>query len=141
MNPVVHKTLVAQLQAGETDRFPVLAHLTYDASDPLAVTAVFSHDGRVLAEWRLDRAMLHEGLRRPVGEGDVRLRPVSCGVWEEVCMELYGSTHADGGRQHALVFWWAPALAGFLRRTHDIVRPGREKVQVDDFLADLLAGS
>lgn len=141
MNPVVHKTLVAQLQAGETDRFPVLAHLTYDAADPLAVTAVFSHDGRVLAEWRLDRAMLHEGLSRPVGEGDVRLRPVACGVWEEVCMELYGTAHCDGGRQHALVFWWAPALAAFLRRTHALVAPGREKVQVDDFLADLLAGS
>lgn len=141
MNSFVHKTLVAQLQAGETDRFPVLAHLSYDADDPFAVTAVFSHDGRVLARWRLDREMLSDGLSRPVGAGDVRLRPVSQGVCEEVCMELLGDAHPDGSRQHALVFWWAPALSAFLLRTHEIVAPGQERIRVDDFLADLLAGS
>jgi hypothetical protein len=141
MNSFVHKTLVAQLQAGETDRCSVLAHLSYDAADPFAVTVVFSHDGRVLADWRLDREMLSEGLRQPVGVGDVRLRPVSLGVWEEVRMELLGDARPDGSRQHALVFWWAPALSAFLRRTHEIVPPGREEVRVDDFLADLLAGS
>lgn len=141
MNSFLHKTLVAQLQAGDTDRFPVLAHLAYDAADPFAVTAVFSHDGRVLADWRLDRDMLCAGLRGPVGEGDVRLCPVSHGVWEEIRMELLGDTHPDGSRQHALVFWWAPALSAFLCRTHEIVPPGRESVRIDDFLADLLAGS
>ena len=93
-----HKTLVVQLQAGGTGRCPVLAHLGYDAADPFAVTAVFSHDGRVLARWRLDREMLAEGLRGPVGIGDVRLSPVSTGVWEELRMEFYGDARADGGR-------------------------------------------
>ncbi len=47
MNSFVHTTLVVELQAGDTERFPVLAHLSYDPSDPFAVTAVFTLDGRV----------------------------------------------------------------------------------------------
>ncbi|MET9387734.1 SsgA family sporulation/cell division regulator [Streptomyces sp. NPDC002928] len=86
----VRKTLVMQLRAGATDRFPVLAHLCYDAEDPFAITAVFSHDGRVLARWRLDREMPADGLRGPVGVGDARFRPVATGQWEELRMEFLG---------------------------------------------------
>ncbi|MBV7699788.1 SsgA family sporulation/cell division regulator [Streptomyces sp. TRM70350] len=139
MNPNVHKTLVMQLQAGATDRFPVLAHLSYDADDPFAVTAVFSHDGHVLARWRLDREMVLDGLHRPVGVGDVRFRPVSTGVWEELCMEFLGNARSDGERHHAVVFAWAPAVESFLRQTHEIVAPGQERIQVDDFLAEVIA--
>ncbi|WP_405623070.1 SsgA family sporulation/cell division regulator [Streptomyces sp. NBC_00076] len=140
MNSLVHKTLVVQLQAGAADRCPVLAHLSYDAADPFAVTAVFSHDGRVLARWRLDREMLTEGLRRRVGVGDVRMRPVSTGMWEELCVEFLGDARPDGGRQRAVVFAWAPAVAAFLRETREAVPPGREEVRIDDFLQDVLAG-
>lgn len=140
MNSFVHKTLVVQLQAGSAERFPVLAHLSYDAADPFAVTAVFSHDGRVLARWRLDREMLGDGLRRPVGVGDVRMGPVSTGVWEELRIEFLGEAHADGGRQRAVVFAWAPALTTFLRETHEVVAPGREEVRIDDFLQEVIAG-
>ena len=140
MNSFAHKTLVVQLQAGVTGRFPVLAHLSYDAADPFAVTVVFSHDGRVLARWRLDREMLAEGLLRPVGVGDVRLRPVSTGRWEELRMEFFGDAHADGGRHHAVVLAWAPGIAAFLRETHEVVAPGREEVRVDDFLAAVISG-
>ena len=140
MNSFVHTTLVVQLQAGVTDRFPVLAHLSYDAEDPFAVTVVFSHDGRVLARWRLDREMLADGLRRPVGLGDVRLRPASSGMWEELRIDFYGDARPDGGRQHAVVFAWTPALAAFLRQTRELVPPGQEEVRVDDFLAQVIAG-
>ncbi|MFI6369364.1 SsgA family sporulation/cell division regulator [Streptomyces sp. NPDC050546] len=140
MNSFVHKTLVVQLQAGDTDRFSVLAHLSYDAADPFAVTLVFSHDGRVLARWQLDREMLADGLRRPVGLGDVRIRPVSRGMWQELRLEFLGDARPDGGRHHALVFAWAPGFAAFLRETHEMVPPGREEVHVDDFLADVIAG-
>ncbi|MFD7283132.1 SsgA family sporulation/cell division regulator [Streptomyces sp. NPDC059862] len=139
MNPYVHRTLVMQLQAGATDRFPVLAHLSYDADDPFAVTVVFSHDGQVLARWRLDREMLRDGLRRPVGTGDVRFRPVSTGAWEELRMEFFGAARPDGGRHHAVVLAWAPAVKAFLRRTHDVVAPGQERFRVDDFLAEVIA--
>ncbi|WP_030676162.1 SsgA family sporulation/cell division regulator [Streptomyces cellulosae] len=140
MNSFVHKTLVVQLQTGGTERCPVLAHLSYDAADPFSVTAVFSHDGRVLARWRLDREMLTDGLDRPVGVGDVRMRPASTGMWEELRVEFLGDARPDGGRQRAVVFAWAPAIAAFLRETREIVPPGREEVRVDDFLQDVLAG-
>lgn len=140
MNSFVHKTLVVQLQAGAAERCPVLAHLSYDAADPFAVTALFSHDGRVLARWRLDREMLTEGLRRPVGVGDVRMRPASTGMWEELRVEFLGDARPDGGRQRAVVFAWAPAIAAFLRETREVVAPGREQVRIDDFLQDVLAG-
>jgi hypothetical protein len=140
VNPFVHKTLVMQLQAGAADRFPVLAHLQYDAADPFAVTAVFTHDGRVLARWRLDREMLADGLTRPVGIGDVRFRPVSTGMWQELRMDFFGDARPGGGRHHAAVFAWAPAVAAFLRQTHEIVPPGREQVRVDDFLAEVFTG-
>ncbi|MGC0380726.1 SsgA family sporulation/cell division regulator [Streptomyces sp. SAI-129] len=140
MNTAVHKTLVVQLQAGDTaDRFPVLAHLGYESADPFALTVVFSHDGRVLARWALDREMVAEGLTRPVGVGDVRLRPESRGMWDELRIELLGDDRGDGGRHRAVVFVWASAVEAFLRETHTVVRPGRERVCVDDFLAALTA--
>ncbi|MER7900513.1 SsgA family sporulation/cell division regulator [Streptomyces sp. NPDC096046] len=140
MNSFVHKTLVVQLQAGDTDRFSVLAHLSYDAADPFAVTVVFSHDGRVLARWQLDREMLGDALRRPVGVGDVRMRPETRGMWRELRMEFLGDARPDGGRHHAVVFAWAPGFAAFLRETYDVVPQGCEEVRVDDFLADVIAG-
>ncbi|MET7383472.1 SsgA family sporulation/cell division regulator [Streptomyces sp. NPDC005526] len=140
MNNLVSKTIVVQLQAGAADRFPVLAHFSYEADDPFAVTVVFSHDGRVLARWKLDREMLGEGLSRSVGVGDVRFRPVANGPWQELCMEFYGSPHPDGSRHHAVVFVWAPGVAAFLRQTREIVAPGEERVHVDDFLAEVIAG-
>ncbi|MDH6629584.1 hypothetical protein M2271_007420 [Streptomyces sp. LBL] len=140
MNSFVHKTLVVQLQAGGAERCPVLAHLSYQEVDPFAVTAVFSHDGRVLARWRLDREMLADGLGRPVGVGDVRMRPASTGMWEELRIEFLGDARPDGDRQRAVVFAWAPAIAAFLRETREIVPPGREEVRVDDFLQEVIAG-
>ncbi|MFD0313041.1 SsgA family sporulation/cell division regulator [Streptomyces flavalbus] len=138
MNPLVHQTLVMQLQTGGTHRFPVLTHLSYDAADPFAVTAVFSHDGRVLARWRLDRQMLSDGLRGPVGVGDVRFSPTGSSRWEELRMEFFGDSHPDGARHHAVVYAWAPAVAAFLRKTYDVVAPGSERVHVDDFLAEVI---
>ncbi|MET9257509.1 SsgA family sporulation/cell division regulator [Streptomyces sp. NPDC003717] len=139
MNSLVHKSLVVQLQAGDTERFPVLAHLSYDPADPFALTVVFSHDGRVLARWTLDREMVGEGLLRPVGVGDVRLRPESRGLWEELRMEFLGDSRPDGDRHRAVVYVWAAAVAAFLRDTHAAVRPGEEQVCVDDFLAEIMA--
>ncbi|MFG3550524.1 SsgA family sporulation/cell division regulator [Streptomyces sp. NPDC047725] len=139
MNSLVHKTMVVQLQTGDADRFPVLAHLSYDAADPFALTVVFSHDGRVLARWTLDREMVADGLAGPVGVGDVRMRSESRGVWEELRIEFLGDARPDGDRHRAVVFVWAAAVAAFLRETYAVVRPGKEEVRVDDFLAELTA--
>ncbi|MFJ5644882.1 SsgA family sporulation/cell division regulator [Streptomyces sp. NPDC093223] len=139
MNPIVHRTLVVQLRADGTACCPVLAHLSYDPEDPFAVTAMFTLDGRVLARWRLDREMLNESLRGPVGVGDVRLRPVRQGRWREVRMDFLGDPLPGGERHHAVVFAWAPALASFLGDTYMAVPPGREEVRMDDVLAEILA--
>ncbi|MEV5875234.1 SsgA family sporulation/cell division regulator [Streptomyces sp. NPDC052101] len=139
MKSFVHTTLLVELRAEGTGRCPVFAHLGYDAADPFAVTAVFGHDGHVLACWRLDREMLRDGLLRPVGAGDVRLRPASTGAWHELRMEFLGLARPDGSRHHAVVFAWAPAVAAFLRETHRVVPPGRERFPVDELLAEILA--
>lgn len=140
MIPIVHRTLVMQLEAGGTGRFSVLAHMTYEADDPFAVTIVFSHDGRVLARWRLDRQMLADGMERPVGEGDVRMEPQSTGLWRELRMEFLGEPHTDGGRHRAVILAWAPAVMSFLDETYEVVQPGQENVCVDGFLAEVIAG-
>ncbi|MBL1108927.1 SsgA family sporulation/cell division regulator [Streptomyces sp. 5-8] len=139
MNSFVHKTLVVQLLAPGTGRCPVLVHLGYDADDPFAVTAVFAHDGHVLASWRLDREMLSAGLSGPVGVGDVRLRPAGTGPWQELRMEFLGDARPGGGRHHAVVLVWAPAIAAFLLETHQVVPPGQERVPVDELLAEILS--
>ncbi|WP_395576357.1 SsgA family sporulation/cell division regulator [Streptomyces sp. BK79] len=139
MKSLVHKTLVVQLRTGDGHRLPVLAHLGYDAADPFALTVAFSHDGHVLARWTLDREMVGEGLSRPVGVGDVRLRPESRGMWDELRIELLGDCRPDGGRHRAVVFAWASAVDAFLRETYSVVRPGEEGIGVDDFLAELTA--
>lgn len=141
MNSFVHKTVVVQLQTDCTGRCPVLAHLSYDAEDPFAVTAVFAHDGRVLARWRLDRQMLDEGLTRPVGVGDVRIAPHATGMWRELRLEFLGDFRVDGSRHRAVVFAWAPAVAAFLREAHQVVAPGQEEIKVDEMLAEILSSS
>ena len=50
------------------------ATLSYDPQDPWAVTAAF-HDVPDEVRWTFGRDLLLEGLRRPVGEGDVRVAP------------------------------------------------------------------
>ncbi|MFE5208077.1 SsgA family sporulation/cell division regulator [Streptomyces sp. NPDC056600] len=139
----VHRAVVMQLQSGgsgdDANRFAVLAHLSYDMEDPFAVTATFSHDGRVLARWRLAREMLAEGLRRPVGEGDVRFSPRYARGWHELRMDFYGEHRGDGERHHAVVHAWAPAVERFLEETYRVVAPGDEQVEVDSFLSELLA--
>ncbi|WP_373299486.1 SsgA family sporulation/cell division regulator [Streptomyces poonensis] len=128
-----------QLEVDDARRVPVQAHLSYDADDPFAVTTAFSHEGRILAVWRLDREMLAEGALRPVGEGDVRLRPQRAGARTVLRVELSGCAQDGTGRDRAVVLAPAHAVVDFVRSTFDVVAPGRERVRVDEFLADLTA--
>ncbi|MFD2691914.1 SsgA family sporulation/cell division regulator [Streptomyces phyllanthi] len=136
----MHRKLTVQLVAAHAQRIRVLAHMSYSAEDPLAVTATFTHEGRLLAQWRLDRRMLAEGVQRPVGEGDVRLRPQRAGTRNELRIELSSGNAREGaGRQRAVVLAPAPAVVSFLEDTYDVVEPGHEKVCVDEFLDELFA--
>lgn len=138
MIPFVHETLAMQLEVADDRRVPVQAHLSYDADDPFAVTAAFSHEGRVLALWRLDRQMLAEGALRPVGDGDVRLRPQRAGARSVLRIELSGSAQDGTGRDRAVVLAPARAVVAFVESTYAVVAPGQEEVCVDEFLADLM---
>lgn len=139
MIPFVHRTLTVRLESAPDQYVRVLAHMSYDAEDPFAVTATFTHAGRIVAQWRLDREMLAEGVRRPVGEGDVRLRPQRAGARGELRVELSGDDHGPEGRRCAVILASAPAVVSFLESTYRVVEPGHEEVDVEEFLAKVLA--
>ncbi|MEU9980536.1 SsgA family sporulation/cell division regulator [Streptomyces sp. NPDC050856] len=130
MSTTLRDKVFMRLLSESGHELPVLAHLTYDPRDPYAVVVGFTHGGCVYAEWRLDREMLGEGTRGPVGEGDVRMWPVLNGTREELHIEL----------MHTAEFTvWVPSLVRFLERTYTVVPEGSERVEMDAFLAEVLA--
>ncbi|MFD3543306.1 SsgA family sporulation/cell division regulator [Streptomyces sp. NPDC058662] len=133
----VSALIVVRLDAAG-DRVPLPARLSYDAEDPYVVRATFFDGHEVLARWHFDRQMLADGLRRPVGDGDVRFAPHTEAGVEEVRMALRGPSAA--GQGHAVLFVDARALADFLDRTYDTVGAGEEFLDVDRLLAEFLAG-
>lgn len=74
MSPrTVSHTLTANLLGGD-GVLPVDVELQYDAQSPYAVTAWFATDGEPVG-WTFGRDLLRHGLYRPVGKGDVHVRP------------------------------------------------------------------
>ncbi|MEE1753574.1 SsgA family sporulation/cell division regulator [Streptomyces sp. SP18CS02] len=138
MNAVMREKVFMRLLSQSGHELPVLVRMTYDDQDPYAVGVGFTHDGCVYAEWRLDRGMLREGMRHPVGVGDVRMWPVLKGTREELCIELRGPDLEDEVN-HAVFTVWAPSMARFLDRTYEMVPEGRERLALDEFLAQVLA--
>ncbi|MPY60200.1 SsgA family sporulation/cell division regulator [Streptomyces spongiae] len=139
MNPFVHRTLTVRLESAPGRRVRVLAHMSYDAEDPFAVTATFTHEGLIVAQWRLDREMVADGVQRPVGEGDVRMRPQRVGARNELRIELSGDAGGHAGRRCAVILASAPAVMSFLEATYRVVERGHEEVDVEEFLAKVLA--
>ncbi|MFJ6783355.1 SsgA family sporulation/cell division regulator [Streptomyces yangpuensis] len=123
----------------ETDGGTVLllARLSYAADQPYTVRADFFDGPAVLASWQFDREMLVEGLSRPVGEGDVTLRPHREAGGDEVRIAL--RSHADGLEGQAVLFVDVGALTGFLDRTYEVVGEGEEFLDLDTLLQEFLA--
>ncbi|MFJ5806095.1 SsgA family sporulation/cell division regulator [Streptomyces sp. NPDC093093] len=115
----------------------VEARMTYEGSDPHAVRAQFVYGETFLAQWYLDRQMLADGLRRPVGEGDVSLRPQRDGAHSAVRFELRGDPSSGQGR--AVLLADAGAVSRFLEQTYAMVAAGEENQDVDGFLAEVFA--
>ncbi|MCS0635079.1 SsgA family sporulation/cell division regulator [Streptomyces sp. LP05-1] len=130
MKAVLRDKVFMRLLAQSGHDLPVLAQLTYEADDPYAVRVGFLHDGLLAAEWRLSREMLAEGMRGEVGIGDVRMWPHLNGSREELRIELLRS---------AVFTVWAPSLRKFLDRTYEEVPAGQERLELDAFLAEVLA--
>ena len=105
--------------------------LRYDLIDPYAVRAEFQLPGASNC-WVFGRELLARGLRRPVGDGDVRIWPVD---GDGLRMTLLSP---DG---EALVQADASGVEEFLRQTYALCPDGREgeHVDVDAVLRNMLA--
>ncbi|WP_046731787.1 SsgA family sporulation/cell division regulator [Streptomyces humi] len=133
IDQLLHMELV--LPSGERLAVPTL--LRYSAKDPFAAVLDFHTGTDHQVRWVLDRDMLAEGLRRPTGRGDVRLRPTGTGPRTELSLIL-SSPH---GRAQLL----APlrVVAQWLGRTYELVPSGQEAegLDVDAELSRLLHGA
>ncbi|MFI9382372.1 SsgA family sporulation/cell division regulator [Kutzneria sp. NPDC052558] len=101
---------------------PVPAELSYDPTDPYAVTATFHH-GLGEVTWIFARDLLADGLIAPAGDGDLHLNPVF-----DADLVLFVLNSPDGA---AVMEAPAEELAEFLDLTYEQVAPGSEWDQVD----------
>jgi hypothetical protein len=112
---------------------PVRAGLCYDATDPYAVTVAF-HTGGEVVQWTFARQLLTDGVRAPVGQGDVQVWPSATDDDSVVCLSL----SSPSGK--ALFEIPVSELVEFLTMTYAAVPTGSESdhVDVDGELAVLL---
>ena len=116
---------------------PVRAELSYDASDPYAVTFAFhtsNAGGGDVVDWTFARQLLTDGVTAPVGQGDVQVWPSSDAGEPVVCLSLSSPSGS------ALFEVPVPELVEFLTMTYAAVPTGSESdhVDVDAELAELL---
>ncbi|MFE7852968.1 SsgA family sporulation/cell division regulator [Streptomyces sp. NPDC057403] len=134
MDITLEQPVRGRLVTATEQELPAPATLRYTSADPLAVHLDFppdvSLDGTAVT-WAFARTLLDEGLRGPVGGGDVRLWP--CGRARTV-IEL----HSPYGM--ALLQFDTAALQRFLVRTYAVVAAGQEDLgeAVDRSLSSLL---
>ncbi|GAA4661906.1 SsgA family sporulation/cell division regulator [Streptomyces youssoufiensis] len=113
------------------------ARLRYDRKDPYAVRLSIGGTTIGTVDWVFARALLSEGLGKPVGTGDVLVRPQHRGHRHSVCV-IVRSTAG-----FALLDIAATALRAFLDQTELLVPTGAEgrHIDLDLLIAELLAGS
>ncbi|MFE9467508.1 SsgA family sporulation/cell division regulator [Streptomyces virginiae] len=116
---------------------PLFVRFSYSADNPYAVQADFFDGLAVLASWQFDRQMLAEGVRRPVGEGDVTFRPHRGPGGAEIRIGL--RNHGDGREGHAVLCADVGALKAFLDRSYAVVGDGEEFLDLDKLLEEFLA--
>ncbi|MFD5824433.1 SsgA family sporulation/cell division regulator [Lentzea sp. NPDC060358] len=108
---------------------PMNVDLQYRSDDPHAVTMRF-HTRDQESTWLVGRELLSDGLMSPAGMGDVRLRP---GDGDMLVLELFTED------SHAVFHMSADELGRFLDSTYAAVPAGREVVDFELLLKDLLA--
>jgi hypothetical protein len=128
---------------------PLVASMYYSGSDPYAVRMAFHVGTDEPVEWIFARDLLAAGIDSRQGEGDVQVWPstASCAdgddrhaLWpaEEGAKVLNIELSSPFGQAH----FEAPAraMSAFLRRTYQVVPPGRESsyIDIDAELNDLL---
>ncbi len=122
-HPMICSPAMFELLAPDAPVVPVKVELLYSIRDPYAVRASFrtGHDSAV--DWVFARDLLANGMLRPAGTGDVRIRPAHDPGRTE--LEL---TSPSG---HAVFTTCTATLAEFLKRTFDAVPPGAEYSWLD----------
>ncbi|MEY9870796.1 hypothetical protein ABH931_000250 [Streptacidiphilus sp. MAP12-33] len=124
---LVKGRLVMSLLVSDELAFDTAVELSYDPGDPLAVRLTFHLPGDPPVTWLFGRELLLDGITRPSGEGDVRVRPVP-GTDEDfmdVCIELRSTDGAAVLRSPAV------PLISFLGRTDRVLPMGQEHTVAD----------
>jgi hypothetical protein len=109
---------------------PVIAGLRYAADDPWAVRVAFHTGGSEddVVEWMFARQLLTDGVRGPVGEGDVRVWPgVRSGGGRDRVVNLAMASPSGS----ALFEIDRDGLVEFLQQTYLAVPTGSEAEVVD----------
>ncbi|MEU4684755.1 SsgA family sporulation/cell division regulator [Streptomyces xinghaiensis] len=135
MHTVVERELELGLLLTPERSIPVPARLAYRTDDPYAVHITFHIGSEAPVHWTFARELLVEGVFRPAGEGDVRIRPGRADGHAVIRLALRSP---DG---EALLQAPAAPVSAWLERTLRLVEPGRELEQVafDEALSELLA--
>ena len=129
----VTSTLTLELIDANGASTPLETELSYNPSDPFAVTAAFmTVAGRV--EWTFGRELLIGGLYEPTGDGDVHVWPCLDNEGEPVVIIELCSPDGE-----ALVQARAADVTAFVDRMTTAVAPGAENVDVDSAIAAILA--
>ncbi|MGW2813653.1 SsgA family sporulation/cell division regulator [Streptomyces sp. NPDC001415] len=131
------ETVFMNLEADGAQCFPVVTQLLYDSDDPFAIRLLFELQEDVAVTWTIERDLLARGLGRAVGDGDIRVAPHVVAGRREVRLELAGCG-LDGEWGRVAFSTWEPALRDFLDRTYEAVPPGKEEVDLDAFLTEVL---
>ncbi len=106
---------------------PVLTDLTYDCRDPWAVRVAFRTgiEEAPTVEWLFARSLLTDGVRGPVGDGDVRVWPALRGRTQVVHLAMESPSGS------ALFELERDELVEFLQRSYLAVPTGSEELVVD----------
>ncbi|MFF7601570.1 SsgA family sporulation/cell division regulator [Streptomyces mirabilis] len=135
MRTVMHG-LPVQLVVSQEMSLSMCMRLWYELSDPYAVRVAFTVDESDEAvEWIIGRDLLIDGLRGPVGEGDVRIWPAG----ERDRGAVYIVLKPPDGL--ALLEVPAQDIKRFLQETETLVPRGSESERIDSdaLLRHLLA--
>ncbi|GGL99363.1 hypothetical protein GCM10010129_48800 [Streptomyces fumigatiscleroticus] len=117
MHESVQAEVMMSFLVSEELSFRIPVELRYETWDPYAVRLTFHLPGDAPVTWAFGRELLSEGVGRPCGDGDVRIRPVAA---DEVLIRL------QVAGDQALFRSSAAPLVAFLDRADRLVPPGQE---------------
>lgn len=121
----VEAELGLRLLVPEHGGVPLTASVYYRSDDPYAIRMAFHVGADEPVEWIFARELLATGMSAQAGGGDVRVWPGEAPDEDVLNITLsspFGRAHFEAPRSE---FAW------FLRRTFDLIAPGREAEHID----------